>query len=189
MKTARQVADAGFTLLELLVAITILSLILVALSGGVHFAGSAWRKQEAQITRQGDINAVQAVLRQLLASGQAFEGSSQDLKFVAEMPAALARGGLFNIELYQSGEKLYLSWQPHFKGAAASLPKNETMLLDGVTNLDLSYYVDQKGWQRAVTEKSKSVDLIAIKGRLSDGRDWPSLMISPAINVSSKTKP
>src|SRR5438552_11372573 len=102
-RVARQ---AGFTLVELLVAITILSLILVALSGGVHFAGSAWRKQEELIGRQGDITAVQTVLRQLVASGRDFEGGSQDLKFVGQMPAALARGGLYDIELYPAGDKL-----------------------------------------------------------------------------------
>jgi len=184
----REQSQAGFTLLELLIAITILSLILVALSGGVHFAGSAWRKQEAQITRQGDINAVQTVLRQLLASGKDFQGGSQELKFVAPMPAALARGGLFDIELSGSGDKLFLSWQPHFKGAAASLPRDETMLLDGVTGFSLTYYVDQKGWQSAITDKAKAIDLIAIKARLSDGRNWPQLTISPVINVSSKAK-
>jgi general secretion pathway protein J len=184
----RETKEAGFTLLELLVAITILSLILVALSGGVRFAGSAWRKQEEQIGRQGDINAVQTVLRQLLASGKDFQGSPQDLKFVGQMPAALARGGLFDIELSQSGEKLLLSWRPHFKGAAASLPRNETMLLDGVTVFDLTYHVNQQGWQHATTDKSKTVELIAMRARLSDGHAWPSLMISPVINVSSKPK-
>ena len=35
--------DSGFTLLELLVVISILGLILVALTSGVRFAGQAWR--------------------------------------------------------------------------------------------------------------------------------------------------
>ena len=178
--------EAGFTLLELLTAITILSLILVALSSGVHFAGSAWRKQEDQIGRQGDINAVQTVLRQLLASGQSFDGSSQDLKFVAAMPAALARGGLFDIELYQGGDKLFLSWKPHFKGASDSLPRNETVLADGLAAFDIAYYLDQQGWQHASNDKTKQVLLIAIRARFSNGRAWSPLMISPAINVSSK---
>jgi general secretion pathway protein J len=180
--------EAGFTLLELLIAITILSLILVALSTGVHFAGSAWRKQEEQIGRQGDINAVQAVLRQLLASGKDFQGGSQGLKFVGQMPAALARGGLFDIELSESGETLLLSWWPHFKGAADSLPRSDTVLLDGVTGFSLSYHVAQKGWQGALTDKTGAIDLIAIRARFSDGRSWPQLVISPAINVSSKAK-
>ena len=185
MKTSKQ---DGFTLLELLIAITIMSLILVMLSGGVQFAGSAWRKQEEQITRQGDINAVQTVLRQLLGAGKDFQGSPQSVKFVAPMPAALARGGLFDIELMEAGGKLLLTWQPHFKGAATSLPRNDTVLLDGVDAFDLAYYIDQKGWQGATTDKSKAIDLIAIKARLSDGRNWPQLVISPAINVSSKAK-
>lgn len=185
MKDAR---EAGFTLLELLVAITILSLILVALSSGVHFAGSAWRKQDEQINRQGDINAVQAMLRQLLASGKDFQGSSQDLKFVGRMPAALARGGLFDIELDGSGEQMRLSWRPHFKGAAASLPRNETVLVDGMTSFGLTYYIAQKGWQSALIDKAKTPDLIAMKARFSDGRSWPQLVISPVINVSSKAK-
>src|SRR5262245_55260887 len=99
MKAARRPSEDGFTLLELLIAVTILSLILVALSGGVHFAGSAWRKQEDQISRQGDINALQGVLRQMLASGRGFEGGAQNLKFVGRMPEALERGGLYDIDL------------------------------------------------------------------------------------------
>ena len=180
--------EAGFTLLELLIAITILSLILVALSGGVHFAGNAWRKQEELIGRQGDITAVQTVLRQLVASGRDFEGGSQGLKFVGEMPAALARGGLYDIELYPSGNQLLMSWRPHFKGASASLPQSDTALLDGLSGFDLAYYFTEKGWQHSLNDKSKPIDVIAIRARLSDGRAWPALMISPAINVSSKAK-
>ncbi len=184
----RDTREAGFTLLELLVAITILSLILVALSSGVHFAGSAWRKQDEQINRQGDINAVQTMLRQLLASGKDFQGSSQSLKFVGQMPAALARGGLFDIELDGSGDQLRLSWWPHFKGAATRLPRNETVLVDGMTGFNLTYHVAQRGWQSALTDKAKGIELIAIKARFSDGRDWPQLVISPVINVSPKAK-
>lgn len=192
MRLDSEPGQAGFTLLELLIAITILSLILVALSGGVQFAGSAWRKQEEQISRQGDINAVQTVLRQLLASGRNFDGDSNNLKFLGQMPAALARGGLYDIELSQSDDTLLLSWKPHFKGTSEGLPQNETMLLDGVESFDISYHLAQSGWRRILTGKSKPadkpVDIIAIKARLSHGRVWPSLMISPAINVSSKSK-
>jgi len=193
MRLPRGQGEAGFTLLELLVAMTLLSLLLVALSGGVHFAGRAWQMQEERIGRQGDINAVQNVLRQMLASGQSFEGDSGSLRFVGKLPAALARGGLFDIELYRSGDRLLLSWRPHFKGLSASLPHNEAGLLDGVAGLDLAYYIVPKGWQRVASDKSKPMDLVAVKILLSNGREWPSLMIAPAINApvtnaSSKPK-
>jgi general secretion pathway protein J len=175
--------EAGFTLLELLIAITLLSLLLVALSGGVHFAGRAWKMQEDRIGRQGDINAVQNVLRQMLASGQSFEGGSESLRFVGRLPAALARGGLFDIELYRGGDKLLLSWRPHFKGVSAGLPHNQAGLLDGVTGLDLAYYIVPQGWQRLANEKSKPMDLIAVKILMANGREWPLLLIAPALNA------
>jgi general secretion pathway protein J len=178
--------QAGFTLLELLVAITILGLLLVALSGGVHFAGSAWRAQEEQITRRGDISAAQTVLRQMLASGRNFEGGPQNLKFVSRMPAALARGGLFEIELHWEDDRLLISWRPHFKGASTNLQRGSAVLLDGVRGLDLSYFAAQHGWQRTA---SKSVELIAMKARFSDNRPWPALLVVPAINGSPESKP
>jgi general secretion pathway protein J len=181
-------AEHGFTLIELLIAITILSLILVALSDGLHFAGSAWRKQEEQISRQGDINAVQTVLRQMLASGRGFAGSPQTLKFTGEMPTALERGGLYDIVLGFDGDRLALSWKPHFKGGSADLQQNETSLLEGVTGFDLAYHSAEQGWQQAWDEKSKSLDMIAIKIRLTGGRAWPTLVIAPVINPSSQPK-
>jgi prepilin-type N-terminal cleavage/methylation domain-containing protein len=175
--------EAGFTLLELLVSMTLLSLLLVALSGGVHFAGRAWQMQEERIGRQGDIQAVQNALRQMLASGQSFDGGAQSLRFVGKLPAALARGGLFDIELYRGDDRLLLSWRPHFKGVSASLPHDEASLLDGVTGLDLSYYLGAQGWQHVTRDKSKPVDIVAVKLLLTKDREWPPLAVAPAINA------
>ena len=182
-QTANRHGEAGFTLLELLVSITLLSLLLVALSSGVHFAGRAWRMQEDRIARQGDIQAVQNALRQMLTSGRSFEGGSESLRFVGTLPAALARGGLFDIELYRSGDRLLLSWRQHFKGVSAGLPHDEASLLDGVTDMDLSYYLKAQGWRHATTDKSKPVDIVAVKLLLTNGREWPILAIAPAINA------
>ena len=60
---------AGFTLLEVLVALTILGLILVALTNGVRFAGQAWERQERGAGKRGDTDAVQNILRTLIAGG------------------------------------------------------------------------------------------------------------------------
>jgi len=179
----------GFTLLELLVAMTVFSLLLIALSEGLHFAGRAWRAQEEQIGREGDINAVQTVLREMLASAQSFEGGPQKVTFVGRMPAALARGGLFDIELSTGGDRLVLSWRPHFKGVAtAGVHPNSAVLLEGVSGLNLSYYTGQVGWQHVVNGNPKSMESIDIRAHLSGGRPWPDLIISPAIDASSSPK-
>src|SRR6185503_4644696 len=53
----RERADSGFTLLELLIATTILGLMLVALTGGVRFAGQAWDTQQRRSNLSGDLDA------------------------------------------------------------------------------------------------------------------------------------
>src|SRR5258708_39228865 len=88
--------DRGFTLLELLVVILILGLIVTALTGGVRFAGRAWATQERRIDRLDDVDAVQNVLRQLIASGYGFQGDASSMHFITTMPRALARGGLYD---------------------------------------------------------------------------------------------
>lgn len=177
--------SAGFTLLELLVAVTVLSLLLVALSGGVHFAGRAWQAQEQRIDRQGDIQAVQNVLRQMLASGKNFRGDAQTLSFVGRMPAALERGGLFDIELSGGGGKLLLSWRPHLKNASGNPSRNQAVLLAGLSRFQMRYFLNQ-AWAPGANDKNKAPSLIGIDAVLQGGGAWPALLIGPATNLSSK---
>ncbi|HWC64051.1 MAG TPA: type II secretion system protein, partial [Rhizomicrobium sp.] len=162
--------ESGFTLLELLISITIFAMILVALTSGLHFAGSAWDRQQQRDVRDGDVNAVQNVLRTMITSGRAFEGDRVSLKFVGSMPAALERGGLYDVELNKAGDRLVLSWRPHFKGFTKLPPAQSAELLKGVVNLDVAYYEGDQGWQHRLDGKSKPPDLIAIGMRLDDGR-------------------
>jgi general secretion pathway protein J len=182
---ARLRSQEGFTLLELLISITILAFIILALSEDVRFAGRAWSAQEQGSARQGDINAVQTVLRQMIASGVDFEGTNVSLKFVGTLPAALARGGLFDIQLSQSGDQLILAWQPYFKGPSAGFPLNQASLLKGVRSFDLAYYVASQGWQHLADDKAKPPALIGIGLHFTDGRNWPSLVVAPAIDAPS----
>ena len=119
-------SQSGFTLLELLIAVTILGLIVVALTDGVRFAGQAWETQDKRIARHGDLDAVQNVLRQLIAPAERLSGTSFSLQFVGAIPAALARGGLYDIELRALNSRLVLVWQPHFKGSAGTMQHSVT---------------------------------------------------------------
>jgi prepilin-type N-terminal cleavage/methylation domain-containing protein len=122
----------GFTLLELLVVILILSMIVVALSGGVHFAGRAWETQERQIERTGDVGAVQDAIRGIVVSARDFEGDNQSLKCVGQLPKGLNRGGLYDLELHVADGRLLLSWQPHFSGYETPPTPTDTELMKGV---------------------------------------------------------
>src|SRR5258706_5255714 len=132
--------NGGFTLLGLLIVITILGLIMAALTSGVRFAGQAWQTHQRRSAGQADLDAVQHVLRELMISGRSFEGNGTSLSFVNSMPEALARGGLYDIDLHTDGDQLVLVWGPHFKGPKEA-KITETVLAKGVTGLDLSYFM------------------------------------------------
>jgi general secretion pathway protein J len=175
-------SESGFTLLELLVVVTILGLILVALSGGVRFAGQAWQAQETRAVRQGDLDAVQNVLRELISSGNGFQGTRGSLRFVARLPDALARGGLYDVELHAAGDRVLLSWRPHFKGSMQTAETADAELVKDVADLDIAYFSAAGGWQPAQQNKAKPPALIRVALRLNDGRSWTPLIIAPMVD-------
>lgn len=100
-------SPAGFTLVEILVATSLLALMILgamaALSSGVRSV----RSGEALVSRTDSVRIAQEFLRRQLSQALAlpfertddlgmvfvFEGGDRDLKFVAPMPGHLARGG------------------------------------------------------------------------------------------------
>lgn len=182
-RSDRRSAEAGFTLLELLVVITILGLILVALSGGVRFAGQAWQAQETRSVRQGDIDAVENLLRELVSTGTAFQGGSGSLRFVTRLPDALARGGLYDVDLHSAGDRLVLSWRPHFKGPMQGADTDEAELIKDLADFNVAYFTTAGGWQPALQDKAKPPQLIRLALRLNGGRSGTSLVVAPMIEV------
>lgn len=181
-------ADSGFTLLELLIVTTILGLILVTLTSGVRFAGQAWEVQERHSNRQGDLDAVQNVLRQLMASATNFQGDASSLRFVSVLPRALARGGLYDIELRASANRLLFAWKPHFKGPALKTPPTEIELIKGVTGFELTYFVPPGGWQHILDAGMRPPALVRVNVQLGEGRAWPPLVVAPMIDQSPPTR-
>jgi general secretion pathway protein J len=174
-------SQGGFTLLELLIAVTILGLIVVALTGGVRFAGQAWQAQAKQSQRYGDLDAVQNVLRQLIASAKDFRGDAVSLHFVGAMPEALARGGLYDIELRTLAGRLVLAWKPHFRGQTADGVWNTATLAQGVSAFAFTYYVPPGGWQSTAANRNRPPALVRIALGFDDSRTWPPLTIAPMI--------
>jgi general secretion pathway protein J len=174
---------SGFTLLELLVVITILGLILIALGSGVRFAGQAWQSQERHIARQGALDPVQNVVRGLIASGTSFEGEGTSLRFVSELPEGLGRGGLYDVELHTEADALMLTWRAHFKGPSADSKSKETALIKNVTNLNFSYRVEDSTWRTTIADKTKPPVLIRVTLATQDGRSWPPLVVEPMVEV------
>ena len=93
-------AARGFTLIEVLIALTLLSLLMLALTGAMRAMGQTSERVEQRIEAEDDYRIAQAFLRDILAqasarvSDQMAAGGAQRAVFFAGQPAALAWIGI-----------------------------------------------------------------------------------------------
>jgi general secretion pathway protein J len=190
--------QAGFTLLELMVAMALLALLGLVLAGGMRFGLQAWNRLDATLDRDEPIALSQVLLRRtveqalpLPAAGAApgvidFAGGNAGLRFIAPLPERAAGPGLnqvtIRLEPSEAGFALVLSWQP-FGGAGAGGRKS---LLDGILAGHFRYYGDvadgrPANWQEEWSNARALPRVVALDLSFKDRRiAWPSLMIAPA---------
>ncbi len=113
-RAAFTVAMAGFTLLELLVALTLLGAMLILIYSALNIGLRAWDTGEKRVTEASHQRVVQSFLRRELSqvfpvrwrgipeSKIAFEGAKDEIKFVSMLTlgAAVRVGGLHWGHLY-----------------------------------------------------------------------------------------
>jgi len=104
---SRLAGQRGFTLIEVLLAFVLLALLMAGAWGGIRTATLSVERGEALIERTNKMRVAQEFMRRDLsqalslvltqdpATGQAsvFEGSAEELTFIAQMPGYLGRGG------------------------------------------------------------------------------------------------
>jgi len=203
--------SAGFTLLEVLVAITLLGLLSVGLFGAVHIGGQGWRRAERHSAATEDATAVQDVLLSLIAGAQpvfasadpadatvAFDGRPRSLTLVGPLPAAIAAGqqGQERLFLAASGDSrtLMLAWRLDLPAAdGGTLPETVVPLLDHVQSIRFAYFVaaghgEAEGWRDTWVGRHRLPALV----RLQVDRDtggagpWPDLVAAPLATVSTE---
>jgi general secretion pathway protein J len=198
---------AGFTLIELMVALLLLALMSSVLYGSLSLSATSWDRGEAKAEQAGDMRQTTEFLRQALAAEHPmrlhkavdqpllFAGASDSLAFAAATPGRVG-GGIyyFRIALASSGEssKLLLSRTipdysalkaPSFDAADASV------LADGVAQLKFSYFGRDADANDAVepTWRDRWDDpqilplLIRMDVKTAQGASWPTLVVEPRI--------
>ena len=194
--------DAGFTLLEIIVALVVLGVLLVTLSEGVHFGFAAWGRQDQALRSGESVQATDRTLRRLIA--QAYPGTERDGNKLAGRAHAMAFTSILPIgedgaptqadislmvdHASGHGDRLILSWLPHqhAQRLQAAPPPHVSVLLEHVANLQLSYWSDsRKGWSRSWSE-SALPDLVRIRIEFPahDKRVWPDIVEAPARDIA-----
>lgn len=196
--------QAGFSLLEVLVALVVLGLLLGGLSQGVQFGLRAWDSQVRTLATRADFDAVDRVLRRLIENADPgrgtvaarITGERTALSLVTEMPSA----GVSTSHLVEAGigvdgaQRLVLRISPYLHAVQLRPPPapETAVLLTGVLRLDIAYWGQAPGttgpsgaeaprsW-RASWQGPHLPDLIRIQVVLPPGdtQRWPPIVAAP----------
>jgi general secretion pathway protein J len=194
--------QGGFTLLEMLVVVTVLGFLIIGLTQGVRTGLTLWEAQSRRVGETAELDAAARVLRALLSGiapspsfgpaagasgGVELKGSTASLAFVGDLPTGLGTSQRADITLELSRGRLVLRWTPHRHelSTAAATPPTETELLGNVERLDLAYWGtspsgQETGWQ-AQWDGTAIPELIRVRlafGK-NDRRRFPDLIAAP----------
>ncbi len=203
----RRAPPAGFTLLEVLIALALLGFILVALASGVRFGVRAWQAEERRGAGAAELEVVHGLLRRMVATAQPlplaglgpigaslyFDGRPSAMSFVSDLPEAIGGAGPYDLALeLAEGGRLVLRWRPHARPVPGSSPGPyaETELMRGVAALDLRYFVpattsQPAGWLADWRQPGTLPALVRVRLRLAEGdrRRAMELVVAPLIGT------
>ncbi len=197
-------SSSGFTLLELLIAMTLLGFILALLFGGLHLGSRSWDAGDARAEKSTRLTLLQEFLRRELNQVTpyfwkntvnpelAFDGEQNRLNMVAPIAVHLGPGGLFLLALGLDDNKLVLMQAPpdsDSKDFSALDESEKVVLADHVESLDFAYFgAESRDAEPRWTDHWSTQDtpqrlpyLIRIRIRFSDGQVWPDLVVAPVI--------
>ena len=198
--------NRGFTLLEILIALTLFAILMAALFGGLRLGSRVWEVTSERLDQDSQILTLRRFLEQRLeeavpviggtgaSGGQIiFGGEPSRLRLVSTMPASLGDGFFFlEISIRQRSEQnrtgdLVLVWRPWPIDDAAG--SGERIILDDLAALSISYYGRfdrdaQQRWHDQWENTQSLPELIQAKLDFpaGDQRQWRPLIVSPWID-------
>jgi len=184
--------EAGFTLLEIVVALVVLGVLLATLSRGTQFGLAVFDRQDRMIETSSRLQGTDRLLRRLIetadpgtsADGRTVTGGAAALSFRAPLPGTgTPEEGerLVDLRLSVQSGQLVLAWTPHRHALRVGPPPRprREVLLDGVERIECGYF-SEGSWRKGWAEKTPPA-LIRIRILFPEGdkRHWPDIVAAP----------
>lgn len=196
--------EAGFTLIEMVVAMTILGTMLMLLYSGLSFALRSWDASDVNgrltVDRRIGENFLRREVSELfpmrwkdpVTLKMAFEGDSRHLRFVSSRPAGIAMGGLslVSVELAEDAHDR----RAHNLVMRRAMPDDEqrdfrplekaqaSILIAGVDSAEFAYFGSENDfaeprWTDDWKIPSRVPSMIRLRLKTTDGTVLPDMVM------------
>lgn len=201
--SASNAGRRGFTLLEVLVALTLMGLVATLLAGSLRFGSRVWEIGRIRAEASTDVLAARSALRRTLGElilyppdeeGESehvtLRGERDRVRFLAPRVTASLLGAVYAYDVHvrqgEDGKDLvleYLRYTPEKRGNAGP-EEDEVTLISDIANVEFAFFgVVRDGQDAAWHDSWEDEETVPRMIRVSVGfdrqdvRSWPALLI------------
>jgi general secretion pathway protein J len=195
--------EGGFTLVELLVSLTLLGMLSLVLLGGLHFGRSVWQASETKTAAVDRIRAFQVALAAELQRAYPeidesnategtkvkFDGEKDRVTFLTPSPDNSGLLVRTTVRPESFGDRGFLVEQRHLELVRAGRESVVDAHLPAITSVRLSYFGSVKDneapdWHESWSNLGKLPDLLRVRVTFADRRfGWPDLVVKPRVEA------
>jgi len=198
-------SDAGFTLLEMLVALALIGLLTAALFGGLRFAARASDRTTATTDHASELALAYGFLQAQLGNAQpypatadpkdqeiVFDGLPDQIDLITTVPTRLIAGGFLRLHLVgtRGGEqsRLMAGWEgaPRRDDALPPAALVSATLLDRLKAIRFAFFGaldpdDPSDWHDRWQGVRTLPKMIRLRVEFADGWQAPDLIVAPRL--------
>jgi general secretion pathway protein J len=198
--------DSGFTLVEILIAMTLFSVILVLVFSALHTSNKSWLASERQIETNEEQRLVLSFIKRQISqtvpllqldgkeNTLVFKGEEDSLQFVSSLPAHRGGGGLYLLSL-SVDEGLTLHYQVvtsdiELVDELDDEKSKEQLLIANIDKIAFSYFGSEISnetpvWRDQWTDQKRLPDLVSMRITSKSASDyWPEVVIPVRTQIS-----
>jgi general secretion pathway protein J len=190
----------GSTLIEMVVALTLMALLALGLFEGLRFTQRAYAKTVVEAEATWQIFTAQRWLRSVLESAypqepmdrgvefhHGVEGTHDEVRVIAPAAATLSGGGFYRYHIAarpgsQGRRDIVVSWEPEMPSSAHRTDQMAEVLVENISDVEWSYYANGN-WSPSWQAQRQLPQLIRMSVTFAPGdpRRWPELFVVPRV--------
>jgi len=215
MMTGMKFKKQGFTLLEVLLGMSIMSVMMLLLFASLRICVQNWNAGEKKIAQVSQAAIIQNFLQSKLHAAVpldadfleepqfSFQGEKEQIQFVAAMPASASRLGLQLFKLSkkktarEEGSELLVDIRPFFpQSESEQWDVEQVVILTKIHSIRFAYFgsdndnaivdSDDYVWHDEWHDRRSLPSLVSIDIELVGGEIWPQLVVALKVNGSSE---